>query len=149
MLFRSLGVASATNTASNSEDSKPVTIRLTDSEVQLYDATAKAMGLTRQDFLAHLIRNNFKQALVDFLIGYTESSPSVSLSELLLSQTDNEEIKQKNLLVAAIYFCRNLWKQMKRRSKNTLFKMTMLIMNLRHLAKASFLNQKKRGLSND
>ena len=95
MLFRSLGVASATNTASNSEDSKPVTIRLTDSEVQLYDATAKAMGLTRQDFLAHLIRNNFKQALVDFLIGYTESSPSVSLSELLLSQTDNEEIKQK------------------------------------------------------
>ena len=95
MLFRSLGVASATNNASNSEDSKPVTIRLTDSEVQLYDATAKAMGLTRQDFLAHLIRNNFKQALVDFLIGYTESSPSVSLSELLLSQTDNEEIKQK------------------------------------------------------
>ena len=66
MLFRSLGVASATNTASNSEDSKPVTIRLTDSEVQLYDATGKAMGLTRQDFLAHLIRNNFKQALVDF-----------------------------------------------------------------------------------
>ena len=148
MLFRSLGVASATNTASNSEDSKPVTIRLTDSEVQLYDATAKAMGLTRQDFLAHLIRNNFKQALVDFLIGYTESSPSVSLSELLLSQTDNEEIKQ-NLLGCCDLFRRNLWKQMKRRSKNTLFKMTMLIMNLRHLAKASFLNQKKRGLSND
>ena len=44
MLFRSLGVASATNTASNSEDSKPVTIRLTDSEVQLYDATAKGYG---------------------------------------------------------------------------------------------------------
>ena len=131
MLFRSLGVASATNTASNSEDSKPVTIRLTDSEVQLYDATAKAMGLTRQDFLAHLIRNNFKQALVDFLIGYTESSPSVSLSELLLSQTDNEEIKQK-IFGCCDLFRRNLWKQMKRRSKNTLFKMTMLIMNLRH-----------------
>ena len=32
------GIATATNTASNSEDSKPVTIRLTDSEVQLYDA---------------------------------------------------------------------------------------------------------------
>ena len=59
MLFKSLGVASATNSASSAEDSKPVTIRLTDSEVQLYDAIAKAMGLTRQDFLAHLIRNNF------------------------------------------------------------------------------------------
>ena len=64
MLFKSLGIATATNTASNSEDSKSVTIRLTDSEVQLYDAVAKSMGLTRQDFLAHLIRNNFKQALV-------------------------------------------------------------------------------------
>ena len=95
MLFKSLGVASATNSASSAEDSKPVTIRLTNSEVQLYDAIAKAMGLTRQDFLAHLIRNNFKQALTDFLIGYTESAPSVSLSELILSQTDNEETKQK------------------------------------------------------
>ena len=84
MLFKSLGVASATNSASSAEDSKPVTIRLTDSEVQLYDAIAKAMGLTRQDFLAHLIRNNFKQALTDFLIGYTEFAPSVSLSELIL-----------------------------------------------------------------
>ena len=52
MLFKSLGIATATNTASNSEESKPVTIRLTDSEVQLYDAVAKSMGLTRQDFLA-------------------------------------------------------------------------------------------------
>jgi len=95
MLFKSLGIASATNNASNSEDAKPVTIRLTDGEVQLYDAVAKAMGLTRQDFLAHLIRSNFKQALTDFLIGYTESAPSVSLSELILSQTDNEETKQK------------------------------------------------------
>ena len=77
------GIASATNNASNSEDAKPVTIRLTDGEVQLYDAVAKAMGLTRQDFLAHLIRSNFKQALTDFLIGYTESSPSVSLQELI------------------------------------------------------------------
>ena len=71
MLFKSLGIATATNHASNSEDSKPVTIRLTDNEVQLYDAVAKSMGLTRQDFLPHLIRNNFKQALTDFLIGYT------------------------------------------------------------------------------
>ena len=95
MLFKSLGIATATNTASNSEDSKPVTIRLTDSEVQLYDAVAKSMGLTRQDFLAHLIRNNFKQALTDFLIGYTESSPSVSLCELIHSNTDSDEVKQK------------------------------------------------------
>ena len=72
MIFKSLGIATATNSVSNSEDSKPVTIRLTDSEVQLYDAVAKSMGLTRQDFLAHLIRNNFKQALTDFLIGYTQ-----------------------------------------------------------------------------
>ena len=95
MLFKSLGIATATNTASNSEDSKPVTIRLTDSEVQLYDVVAKSMGLTRQDFLAHLIRNNFKQALTDFLIGYTQSSPSVSLCELIHSNTDSDEVKQK------------------------------------------------------
>ena len=63
--------------------------------VQLYDAVAKSMGLTRQDFLAHLIRNNFKQALTDFLIGYTQSSPSISLSELINSNTDNDEVKLK------------------------------------------------------
>ena len=95
MLFKSLGIASATNNASNSEDAKPVTIRLTDGEVQLYDAVAKAMGLTRQDFLAHLIRSNFKQALTDFLIGYTESSPSVSLQELIFSSTDNPDVRNK------------------------------------------------------
>ncbi len=95
MLFKSLGIATATNTASNSEESKPVTIRLLDSEIQLYDAVAKSMGLTRQDFLAHLIRNNFKQSLTDFLIGYTQSSPSISLCELIHSNTDNEEIKKK------------------------------------------------------
>ena len=95
MLFKSLGIATATNTASNSEDSKPVTIRLTDSEVQLYDAVAKSMGLTRQDFLAHLIRNNFKQALTDFLIGYTESAPSVSLIELIHSNTESDQVKEK------------------------------------------------------
>lgn len=95
MLFKSLGIASATNSSSNSEDSKPVTIRLTDGEVQLYDAVAKAMGLTRQDFLAHLIRSNFKQALTDFLIGYTESAPSVSLQDLIFSNTETQEVKDK------------------------------------------------------
>ena len=64
MLFKSLGVAIATNTSSNSDDDlKAVTIRLTDSEIQLYDTVAKSMGLTRQDFLSHVIRSNFRQAL--------------------------------------------------------------------------------------
>ena len=53
MLFKSLGVAIATNNASNSdEDLKPITIRLADSEIQLYDTVSKSMGLTRQDFLS-------------------------------------------------------------------------------------------------
>ena len=116
MLFKSLGVASATNSASSAEDSKPVTIRLTDSEVQLYDAIAKAMGLTRQDFLAHLIRNNFKQALTDFYQLYRICS-SVSLSELILSQTDNEETKQKSLGCCDL-FRRNSWKLTKRLFRN-------------------------------
>ena len=56
MLFKSLGVAIATNNASNSdEDLKPTTIRLADSEIQLYDTVSKSMGLTRQDFLSHVI----------------------------------------------------------------------------------------------
>ena len=63
MLFKSLGVAIATNSASSSdEDTKAVTIRLTDTEIQLYDTVAKSMGLTRQDFLSHLIRSNFRQS---------------------------------------------------------------------------------------
>ena len=105
MLFKSLGIATATNTASNSEDSKSVTIRLTDGEVQLYDAVAKSMGLTRQDFLAHLIRNNFKQALTDFLIGYTESSPSISLCELIHSNTAVMK-SNKGFLDASFYLTR-------------------------------------------
>ena len=100
MLFKSLGIASATNNASNSEDAKPVTIRLTDGEVQLYDAVAKAMGLTRQDFLSHVIRSNFRQALKEFVVGYTSSNPSTPLSLLFNSNTDNDEVKLKlsNLL---------------------------------------------------
>ena len=54
----------ATNSASSSdEDTKAVTIRLTDNEIQLYDTVAKSMGLTRQDFLSHIIRSNFRQSL--------------------------------------------------------------------------------------
>ena len=69
MLFKSLGVAIATNSASSSdEDTKAVTIRLTDSEIQLYDTVAKSMGLTRQDFISHLIRSNFRQSLKNLLL---------------------------------------------------------------------------------
>ena len=52
MLFKSLGVAIATNSASSSdEDTKAVTIRLTDTEIQLYDTVAKSMGLTLSFFI--------------------------------------------------------------------------------------------------
>ena len=101
MLFKSLGVAIATNTSSNSDDDlKAVTIRLTDSEIQLYDTVAKSMGLTRQDFLSHVIRSNFRQALKEFVIGYTSSNPSMPLSLLFNSHTENPEIRLKlsNLL---------------------------------------------------
>ena len=101
MLFKSLGVAIATNSASGSdEDTKAATIRLTDSEIQLYDTVAKSMGLTRQDFLSHVIRSNFRQALKEFVIGYTSSNPSMPLSLLFNSHTENPEIRLKlsNLL---------------------------------------------------
>ena len=101
MLFKSLGVAIATNSSSSSdEDTKAVTIRLTDSEIQLYDTVAKSMGLTRQDFLSHVIRSNFRQALKEFVIGYTSSNPSMPLSLLFNSHTENPEIRLKlsNLL---------------------------------------------------
>ena len=85
MLFKSLGVAIATNSASSSdEDTKAVTIRLTDSEIQLYDTVAKSMGLTRQDFISHLIRSNFRHSLKEFVIGYTDSNPSIPLSVFLI-----------------------------------------------------------------
>ena len=96
MLFKSLGVAIATNNASNSdEDLKPITIRLADSEIQLYDTVSKSMGLTRQDFLSHVIRSNFRQALKEFVVGYTSSNPSTPLSLLFNSNTHNDEVKLK------------------------------------------------------
>ena len=95
MLFKSLGIATATNTASNSEESKPVTIRLTDSEIQLYDTVAKSMGLTRQDFLSHIIRSNFRQSLKEFVIGYTDSNPTTPLSLVFNSHTENEDVRLK------------------------------------------------------
>ena len=96
MLFKSLGIAIATNSASSSdEDFKPITIRLPDSEIQLYDTVAKSMGLTRQDFLSHVIRSNFRQALKEFVVGYTSSNPSTPLSLLFNSNTENEEVMLK------------------------------------------------------
>ena len=101
MLFKSLGVAMATNSASSSdEDTKAVTIRLTDNEIQLYDTVAKSMGLTRQDFLSHIIRSNFRQSLKEFVIGYTDSNPTTPLSLVFNSHTENPDIRLKlsNLL---------------------------------------------------
>ena len=59
MLFKSMGVALATRTSNISDDLKPITLRMPEKEVQLYDAVSKTMGLNRQDFLIHLIRNSF------------------------------------------------------------------------------------------
>ena len=147
MLFKSLGIATATNTASNSEDSKSVTIRLTDGEVQLYDAVAKSMGLTRQDFLAHLIRNNFKQALTDFLIGYTESSPSISLCELIHSNTDSDEVKQKvSWMLRSI--SQELMEQDEKKFTNIL-KIQSASMNTLLLAKAFLLKSLSQRRSNN
>ena len=96
MLFKSLGVAMATNSASSSdEDTKAVTIRLTDSEIQLYDTVAKSMGLTRQDFLSHIIRSNFRQSLKEFVIGYTDSNPTTPLSLVFNSHTENSDVRLK------------------------------------------------------
>ena len=96
MLFKSLGVAMATNSASSSdEDTKALTIRLTDSEIQLYDTVAKSMGLTRQDFLSHIIRSNFRQSLKEFVIGYTDSNPTIPLSLVFNSHTENEDARLK------------------------------------------------------
>ena len=96
MLFKALGVAMATNSSSSSdEDTKAVTIRLTDSEIQIYDTVAKSMGLTRQDFLSHIIRSNFRQSLKEFVIGYTDSNPTIPLSLVFNSHTENEDARLK------------------------------------------------------
>ena len=70
-------------------------MRLSENEVQLYDAIGKAMGLNRQDFLAHLIRSSFKAALSEFVIGYTSSAPSISVEELIHSYAESDEVKAR------------------------------------------------------
>ena len=95
MLFKSMGVAAATHSSVSNEDYKPVTLRLSESEVQLYDAIGKTMGLNRQDFLAHLIRSNFQNALSEFVLGYTSSAPAISVEELIHSNSDSDEVKAR------------------------------------------------------
>lgn len=90
MLFKSMGVAAATHSSANSEDYKPITLRLSESEVQLYDVAGKTMGLNRQDFLSHLIRSSFRTSFTEFLIGYTESSPAVSLLDVMFSHAGSD-----------------------------------------------------------
>lgn len=94
MLFKSMGVAVATHTSS-ADDLKPVTIRLSETEVQVYDVVAKTMGLNRQDFLTHLIRDNFRPALKEFVLGYTSSNPTVPLIDVLKNNAENDEIKSR------------------------------------------------------
>ena len=59
------------------------------------------MGLTRQGFLSHLIRSNFRQSLKEFVIGYTDSNPSIPLYLFylihILKNTDIR-LKLSNLL---------------------------------------------------
>ena len=74
---------------------KPITIRLADSEIQLYDTVSKSMGLTRQDFLSHVIRSNFRQALKRVCSGLYKFKSSTPLSLLFNSNTDNDEVKLK------------------------------------------------------
>lgn len=95
MLFKSMGVAAATHSSASSEDYKPVTLRLSESEVQLYDAIGKTMGLNRQDFLAHLIRSNFQNALSEFVIGYVSSAPAIPIEELIHSHAESDEVKAR------------------------------------------------------
>ena len=90
-----MGVAAATHSSASTEDYKPVTLRLSESEVQLYDAIGKAMGLNRQDFLAHLIRSNFQNALSEFVLGYISSAPAISVEELIHSHAESDEVKSR------------------------------------------------------
>lgn len=100
MLFKSMGVALAAHASTPSDELKTLTIRLPEKEVQLYDVVAKTMGLNRQDFLQHLIRSTFRDAFKDFLVGYSQSSPSVALIDLMYSHTEDGLVKGtiKNLL---------------------------------------------------
>lgn len=95
MIFRHLGVSVGNHvgTATDDEQLKSITLRFPELELGMYDALAKAMGLSRQDFMQHLIRSSFNIAAVEFARGYLESNPRISLKELLYSHTDSGEVK--------------------------------------------------------
>lgn len=93
MIFKHLG-ASIGLSSSRIDDNaqKPVTLRLPESELGLYDAMAKAMGITRQSFLHSLIRGSFEDAMYEFSVGYLEQKPTTPLSKFLFESTDSEEV---------------------------------------------------------
>jgi hypothetical protein len=95
MIFRHLGVSVGNHVgvATDDDQLKSITLRLPELELGMYDALAKAMGLSRQDFMQHLIRSSFNVAAVEFARGYLESKPRISLKELLYSHTDSGEVK--------------------------------------------------------
>jgi hypothetical protein len=95
MIFRHLGVSVGNHigAATDDEQLKSITLRFPELELGMYDAFAKATGLSRQDFMQHLIRSSFNIAAVEFARGYLESNPRISLKELLYSHTDSGEVK--------------------------------------------------------
>jgi hypothetical protein len=95
MLFKSFGVAVATNLSSPSDEAKPITLRFPESEIALYDVLAKTMGLTRQDFFQHLIRSCYRDAFKQFADGYCESNPSITLQEVMDSHTSSDDLKNR------------------------------------------------------
>ena len=95
MIFRHLGVSVGNNTGIRTDDEqlKSITLRFPENELGLYDALAKAMGLSRQDFMQHLIRATFNTAGLEFARGYLESNPAISLRDFLFAQTESGEVK--------------------------------------------------------
>jgi hypothetical protein len=96
MIFRHLGVSVGNQIASATHDEqlKSITLRFPENEISFYDVLAKAMGLTRQDFMQHLIRSTFNDAAFEFASGYLESKPKTSLQDFLYSHTDCNETKK-------------------------------------------------------
>lgn len=98
MLFESIGVALAANVGASvdsTDEMKSFSLRLPETELAVYDAVGKTMGLNRQDFFVHLLRAAYRDAFKQFVIGYSRSNPSVPLIDLLFSNTDVEEVHQR------------------------------------------------------
>lgn len=93
MIFKHLG-ASIGLSSSRIDDNaqKPVTLRFPESELGLYDAMAKAMGISRQAFMHSLIRASFEDAMYEFAQGYLEQKPTIPLGTFLLQSSDSEDV---------------------------------------------------------